>query len=206
MISVEAYRADPCGTLSIPRWKSKAFPVPANMRIVHDRDYRPDPQYADEPYFRLLHRLTDIAPEDAAFCCKTAEAADVPLMAELINRCYDDLSVTSEQLMQYRRTAVFRSDLWIIVYDAQTKACAGCGIADIDPEAGEGILEWIQVLPEHRGRGAGQFIVNELLRRMSGRAEFATVSGRIHNATHPERLYRRCGFAGNDVWHVLTQR
>ena len=61
------------------------------------------------------------------------------------------------------------------------------------------------MLPEHRGRGAGQFIVNELLRRMQGRADFATVSGKVNNATNPEGLYRRCGFTGADVWHILTK-
>ena len=176
------------------------------MRIVHDRDYLPDAHYVDEPYFRLLHPLTEMAPRDPAFCCKVAEEADVPVMAELINRCYDDLSVTAEQMMQYRRTAAFAPELWLIVYDARTKECVGCGIADIDPEAGEGVLEWIQVLPEHRGRGAGKFIVNELLRRMAGTATFATVSGRVNNGTNPERLYRKCGFTGADVWHILTQR
>ena len=35
------------------------------------------------------------------------------------------------------------------------------------PHLGE--LEWIQVLPACRGRGVGQSIVNELLRRMARR-------------------------------------
>lgn len=62
------------------------------------------------------------------------------------------------------------------------------------------------MLPEYRGRGVGQSIVNELLRRMQGRADFATVSGKVNNLTRPERLYRRCGFTGDDMWHILTQR
>ena len=82
----------------------------------------------------------------------------------------------------------------------------GCGIADFDAEAKEGVLEWIQVLPECRGRKAGQFIVNELLRRMADRAAFATVSGRVNNAASPELLYRKCGFTGDDVWHILMEK
>ena len=126
-------------------------------------------------------------------------------MAEIINRSYTDLSVTLEQLQGYRNTPAFAPDLWIIVQDAASGETVGCGIADFDSEAREGVLEWIQVLPEHRGRGAGQFIVNELLRRMQGRADFATVSGKVNNATNPEGLYRRCGFTGADVWHILTK-
>ena len=63
-------------------------------------------------------------------------------------------------------------------------------------------MEWIQILPDYRGKKLGKMIVNELLCRMK-RAEFATVSGKINNPTNPERLYRSCGFIGNDIWHIL---
>ena len=204
-MTLQAYLKDPCGTLSIPYWKNKRVTVPPFMRVVHQRDYDAAvlSAYADEPYFRLLHDLREVAP--AAFACRTAEEADLPLLAEIINRSYTDLSVTVEQLRGYRATAAFAADLWVIAL-GELGAPVGCGIADIDPEAREGVLEWIQVLPEYRGRGVGQSIVNELLRRMQGRADFATVSGKVNNLTRPERLYRRCGFTGDDVWHVLTQR
>ena len=39
---------------------------------------------------------------------------------------------------------------------------------------------------------------------MQGIAEFATVSGKVNNPTNPESLYRKCGFTGNDIWHILT--
>ena len=140
------------------------------------------------------------------YVARTATEDDLALMVELINRSYEDLSVTLEQLRDYRRTAAFAEEMWIVASDAGTLSPVGCGIADLDPDAKEGILEWIQVLPECRGRKAGQFIVNELLRRMADRAAFATVSGRVNNATSPEMLYRKCGFAGDDVWHILMEK
>lgn len=208
MITIEAYRADPCGTLSIPFWKNKGISVPPHMRIVHQRDFDASlcARYRDDPYFRLKHDLKNISTAGSdAFVCRTAQEDDLPLMADLINRSYTDLSVTEAQLRGYRATSAFAPDLWIIVCDPQTQACVGCGIADLDPEAREGVLEWIQVLPEYRGRGAGQFIVNELLRRMAPHADFATVSGRVNNETKPEMLYRKCGFTGSDVWHILIR-
>lgn len=183
--------------------------MPKGMRIVHQRDFDASScsGYRDEPYFRLIHDLTDIPADGCGrYDCTTADEADLPLMVDLINRSYTDLTVTDAQLQGYRATAAFAPDMWIIAYDAQTKACVGCGIADFDPEAREGVLEWIQVLPHCRGRGAGQFIVCELLRRMADRADFATVSGRVDNTTNPERLYRKCGFCGNDVWHILRKK
>lgn len=168
-MTLQDYLCDPCGTLSIPYWKAKTVQVPDFMRIVHERDFTPEDfaAYADEPYFRLMHDLQDIPPSDGRFTCRTAGVEDIPLLADIINRSYTDLSVTEKQLAGYRAAPAFAAELWIIVLEGQTPV--GCGMADLDIEAQEGILEWIQVLPEHRGRGAGQFIVNELLRRMQGR-------------------------------------
>ena len=68
------------------------------------------------------------------------------------------------------------------------------------------ILEWIQVLPRYRGKKIGQLTVTELLFRMIDVADFATVSGKVDNMTNPEALYRKCGFAGDDVWHILHKK
>jgi hypothetical protein len=48
------------------------------------------------------------------------------------------------------------------------------------------------------------FIVCELLRRMQGKAAFATVSGRINNPARPMALYHACGFTDPVIWHVIT--
>lgn len=207
-MTLSDYLRDPCGTLSIPYWKNKSIVIPRRMKIVHQRDFDASlcAQYTDEPYFRLRHALQQIGTAGSAFICRTATGADLPLMADIMNRSYTDLSVTVEQLQGYRQTAAFAENLWLITLDAQTGEAVGCGIADLDPEAREGVLEWIQVLPEHRRRGAGQAIVNDLLRRMAGHADFATVSGRVNNITRPEMLYRKCGFAGDDVWHILMEK
>ena len=103
--------------------------------------------------------------------------------------------------------------MWILVKESATGACVGCGIADFDPEAEELILEWIQVLPQYRQvlpqyrrKNIGTVIVKELLWRGRAYAKFATVSGKVENETKPEALYRKCGFTGNDVWHVLRKK
>ncbi len=207
-VDTSAYLSDPCGTLSIPCWKALQIRIPEHMRIVHDREFDASllTLYTDEAYFRLRHDLQQPVQAAPGYVVRTAGEADLPLMAQIINRSYTDLSVTQDQLAGYRRTPAFAEDMWILLLDARTRAPVGCGIADFDPEMREGVLEWIQVLPEARGRGAGQALVGELLRRLAGRADFATVSGKVHNPTHPERLYRRCGFTGSDVWHILTKR
>ena len=209
MLSLEAYLNDPCGTLSIPYWKNKGIILPPDMRIVHENSFDGAmlEDFTDTPYFRLLHTLEDIDTAiPAHILVKTATEADIPVIVDVINGSYEDLSVSLEQVRSFRSHPTYDSDLWILAVDRAGGAVAGCGIGEFDEEAGEGVLEWIQVLPAYRGRGIGRLIVNQLLSRMRFRAKFATVSGQIRNRTKPERLYRKCGFSGEDVWHILRRR
>lgn len=205
MIPLNEYLKNPCGTLSIPYWKNKNITAPEHIKIVHQRYYSAEdfPGFADEPYFRLIRRLENIEAFSLdGFYARTAEQEDIPLIVDLINRSYTDISVSHEQIYALTQLDVYDKNLWIIAYDKNSYA-VGCGIADLDSEAKEGVIEWIQVLPEYRGNKIGRLIVCELLRRMVGKADFATVSGKVGSASKPEILYRKCGFAGDDIWHIL---
>lgn len=104
------------------------------------------------------------------------------------------------------KSPVYCPDLWVLLKDRSTETYVGCGIADYDKDIGELIPEWIQILPQYRGRGYGYAIINYLLKKMQGKAKFATVSGQVNNPTNPEHLYRKCGFTGNDIWHILHKK
>ena len=99
---------------------------------------------------------------------RTAESEEIPLTVDLINKSYTDISVSHEQIWALTQLDVYDQNLWIIVYDKKTDSAVGCGIADFDGEAREGVLEWIQILPQYRGRKIGRLIVSELLCRMIG--------------------------------------
>ena len=179
------------------------------MKIVHGSDFRPDllERYTDEPYFRLRHSLRDIntcIPDWTIV--RTASAEDTALIARIINESYTDLSVTPDQVASFQQHPTYDARLWLLVQDCETAEIMGCGIGELDTEAEESILEWIQVLPQYRSQGVGQLIVNQLLLRMAENARFATVSGKVNNRTNPEKLYRKCGFTGSDVWHILTEK
>lgn len=209
MITVEEYLKDPCGTLSIPYWKAAKIQVPAHMRIVHHSEFSGELQkdYDDTPYFRLYHSLEHIEiPAAGEVCIEQVKENQISLLADVINACYKDLSVTAEQLENNRRTKVFDEGLWIITRNRKTGEVLGCGIADLDSEMEEGVLEWIQVLPRCRRQGIGRTIVNELLLRLKEKAKFVTVSGKVGSDSKPELLYRSCGFTGSDVWHILMKK
>ncbi len=206
-LSKAEYRSDPCRTASIPYWKAVRMPIPEDMRIVHDEVFSNHflTEYTDEPYFRLKHDLarlqTPQLPEGYAL-----RKASCREYAAHIRACYTDIGISEKDLLLYTQRRVYCEALWIAVWDENSGSIAATGIGEFDQETGEGVLEWIQVSPEHRRKGLGTFLVLELLRRMKPMADFTTVSGQCKNATSPELLYRRCGFSGQDIWHILRRK
>lgn len=180
--------------------------IPDSMKVLHNDDYNEEEchQYIDETYFRLSHELKDISvtvlPRGYSLC-----EANICDFAAHINSCYDGIGVAAEELRSYTTRPVYDAALWLAVKDDQTGEIVATGIAELDQEIGEGSLEWIQVSESHRGKGLGRYIVSELLWQMKDSAKFATVSGQCHNPANPEGLYRKCGFTGSDVWHILKK-
>lgn len=206
-ITKTQYLADPCGSASIPYWKLKSLTVPSGMVILHEREYRAEnyADYTDEAYFRLYHDLYNLrkpTPPNGFYVCK----ADALAFSAHINSCYGGIGVTEAELQAYTERTVYNASLWLAVQNDKTGELAATAIGELDTETGEGTLEWVQVSESYRGRGLGRYMVEELLYRMSGIARFATVSGKCNNLSNPERLYRSCGFMGNDVWHILTRK
>ena len=206
-MTLNTYLSAPCRASSIPYWKTKRIAIPDTILILHDADFDTSllRDYSDEPYFRLKHDLKSIPAFDLPDHY-TFSAASLSEYAAHINACYGPGCMSEEKLREYTGHPVYCRELWLAIRDARSGELVASGIGELDAEAGEGILEWIQVSPAHRGKGLGSCIVAELLRRMCGRAIFATVSGQCNNPTSPETMYRKCGFAGDDVWHILRKR
>ncbi len=207
MLNKERYLINPCRTASIPYWKAIQMQIPDHMHIVHDEAFSDTllDGYIDEPYFRLKHTLIHLAVPYLPDGFVVSEAT-CKEYAEHINECYVGLGVSESELQGYTQRKVYCPNLWLAVRDKTTGIIVATGIAELDYDIQEGILEWIQVSPGYRGIGLGKFLVLELLRRMKPMADFATVSGQCNNPTSPEQLYRKCGFAGEDIWHILRKK
>lgn len=205
-ISKNEYLLSPCRAASIPYWKAKTITVPADMCIVHQADFDESAyrNYIDEPYFRLAHDLQNLSAQKLPHGYSLYNAT-LSEFAAHINSCYSDIGITQSILQDYTARLVYDSTLWLAVRENKTNAVVATGIAELDKELGEGVLEWIQVSEQHRRHGLGKYIVWELLWRMKDKARFATVSGQRDNPANPERLYRRCGFTGSDIWHILRR-
>ncbi len=209
MISMETYKNNPCRVSSIPYWKAKRIIVPSKMKIVHDDEFDEAllAHYLDRKYFRLIHSLSNI-PEFSAAGVKLEEIHpnQIDELADMINRSYihSGIRVSAADLNSLSATQVYCPALWIgAAFDGKL---IGSIIGDFDQEVGEATIEWLQVLPEYRGSGIASALICKALKTMRVFADFATVSGDCDNPTAPEKVYRHCGFSGEDVWHILTEK
>jgi GNAT superfamily N-acetyltransferase len=156
-------------------------------------------------YFRLIHK--NAPPIDGCppgFVYQTVNPQrDVSLITSMISACYENIKISEEIVQSWMGHPVYDPRLWVWVKDINADRFAALGIADLDIRVPEASLEWIQVHPDYQSRGLGLAIVGELLRRAADEADFTTVSGEVNNPSQPEKLYRRCGFGGSDIWWLL---
>lgn len=174
-----------------------ALPVFANRNFAVRR-----------PYFRLVYedeKPDSICPAGFAIECFKPED-DIESAVNVIRACYENMMVNPEIVRNWMLHPVYDPDLWLWVIDCKTGEKAALGIAERDSHVQEASLEWIQVLSAYRGFGIGKTIVTELLSRVTDRVNFTTVSGELENVYQPQKLYRQCGFTGDDVWWLLSDQ
>lgn len=182
-----------------------------DFMVIHDEYYRQlDGRLFSytKSYFRIIHdnKETYNVELPAGFAFENVNiASEIEEVSELIGRCYEDIHPDVDTVRSWMKHPVFEKDLWVWVIDKKKDTPVALGIAEIDKMIQEGSLEWIQVLPDYQGKGLGSAVVFELLNRLKSRVAFTTVSGEVGNKTNPERLYRKCGFYGNDIWWVLRK-
>ena len=201
-MDIKDYLRDPCGTLSIPYWKAKTLTVPDSVVIVHGRDWCG--QYRNyQKFFRIKHDLKKLSPINFDYDTVSIDHQAAQLSG-MINASYahENITVSEQDILQWKQHETFREDLCVYI-NADNGKMAASGIAEYDETCREGIIEWVQVLPEYRGQGLGKKIVTVLLNRLkSVGADFATVSGNLDNTSKPLELYQKCGFTGDDVWYI----
>ena len=137
---------------------------------------------------------------------KPIEHGDLSLLCRMINDCYSDIKVTISRLESLRNAHTFCPELWLFAYDEISQNYVGSIICDFDKECREVSLEWVQVLPKYRNMKVGQTLVNQSLFAMKSFSDFATVSGKLHSPHSPLTLYKKCGFEGNNIWHILKKK
>jgi GNAT superfamily N-acetyltransferase len=201
-MNLDDYLKNPCGTLSIPYWKTKKLQILSNIEIFHRNCFEDGKNYDHvDIYFRLINDLA-VLPENNDLVKTINVENDINDLVNLINLSYqaEHIKVTQDDINRWMKHPVYDHTLWVKINIDNHMIASG--IAEFDKETKEGIIEWVQVHPNFQRKGYGKMIVNELVYRLSKMAKFITVSGNMNNLTQPEKLYRSCGFSGDDVWYI----
>ena len=133
-------------------------------------------------------------------------AQDMKELILQINHSYSNerITVNIEDVERWTNHPTYDKSLWVkMIVDG---CMIASGIAEYDENTKEGVIEWVQVMPEYQRQGYGRMIVEELLYRLSKKADFVTVSGRLYNDTNPKLLYEFCGFEGSEIWYVCYKK
>ena len=149
------YLKNPCGMLSIPYWKAEMLTVPDSIRTIHCRDWKG--QYSNsQRFFRIKHDLNDLDPITFDYDTISIDF-QAGKLSEMITACYrhDHIAVTEEDILNWKTHKTFREELCIYI-NADNGKMAASGIAEYDENCREGIIEWVQVLPEYRNNGLGK--------------------------------------------------
>lgn len=202
-INKKEYLSNPCGTLSIPYWKNEIIKISSNIEIIHKNNFKHQfNKY--QRFYRLLNKLDSIENPKMNVEMINLEI-DKAQLIEMINICYknQNISVTDSDIINFTKHPTYSDKLWIKIMEKGMMVASG--IAEYDKELNEGVLEWIQVLPEYQNKGYGKDIVNALLMKLQEiGAQFVTVSGNLDNI-NSLKLYKSCGFIGDDIWYICEK-
>lgn len=211
--SVEQYRADPGRMSSLPYHKMKEMWNFICEREMPERNLASQFEESHQRFFKLIHDLKvldiPILPHAYRFVQVFSEGDiedEISQVANLLQLCYPHMSISRDSVRSWTMTPYYDPTLWVWVED-QCGERVALGVADFDREVGESILEWIQVLPEHRRMGISTSIIRELLlRSKKAGADFAMVSGDANNPFSVETMYRKVGFFGYDYFLIKQGR
>lgn len=174
--------------------------------MVFDHQLDKSTDYDEEIYFKLSIKSEDIVEDhsNTRYDFKTVTFDEAKEVSDFINRCYESTDVTEGRVKSWMQSPLHFPQACIWITDSSTGVKQGLGIAEKDSEINEGALEWIQIHPDHQGKGLGKLLVGEMLSRMKASCDFISVSG-LTSEHAPERLYRACGFAGDRLWYVYRK-
>ncbi|MDF2686777.1 MAG: hypothetical protein K0S55_1960 [Clostridia bacterium] len=145
----------------------------------------------------LFYDFNYIPQESAS---KKYEAVDFDFNAESHFQTAADIingdengGFTPQRLKRWMAFPSFDTSLWFFVKDIEAQKLVAVGISTFHKTALETDLDWIYVLPEYQGKGAGRFLIEEIIGRSVNRSKVIRVGG-------VASFYKKCGFYDREYW------
>ena len=129
-----------------------------------------------------------------------AEQREFIEAAEVLNQCYETDNYQAKEVATWCQLPVFDNSLWLWVRSRTNNEVVGLGISTYQKSIRETYLDWIQIMPEYRGRGAGRLLVAETIKRAREKSDIIRVTGIADD------FYRKCGFVGTERWYTISKK
>lgn len=113
------------------------------------------------------------------------------IASEIINQGSDWLN--ADNIKKMTSFPSFDPSLWFFIHDKSSNELVGFCISTFDKFVKETDLDWIYIRPHHHGKGAGRYMIEEIIRRSINRSNIIRVSGTAE-------FYKRCGFYNKQLW------
>lgn len=122
MISIEDYKKNPCGSISIPYWKAEKMSIPDNIKIVHNNNFDQTMlnDYNDKKYFRLFHNLKNVPTfTNNNYTYGIISKSEINELVKMINTSYThtDVFVSTDYINGLTKTEAYCPELWIGAFD-----------------------------------------------------------------------------------------
>ena len=106
-----------------------------------------------------------------------------------------DGGYTSHRLRRWTTLPPFDPNLWFFVRDKELGTDVGVCISTYHKDVKETDIDWVFIRPSYQGKGAGRFMMEEVVRRSLNRSNVIRVGvGGV------EAFYKRCGFRERECW------
>jgi len=103
--------------------------------------------------------------------------------------------IMPDNLRKMMREPVFDPSLWMFVKDNEKDELIGIAISTYDERIKETDIEWFYILPSFHGKGAGRFLLSEIICRSRQSSDDIRVGG-------TNEFYKKCGFVEREsnIW------
>ena len=99
----------------------------------------------------------------------------------------DTIEIQKKIKRMYTSASVFDPSLWFFMVHKRTKKIIGSAISSYNESVKETDLDYIHIIPEYQGKGAGRFMMAEIIKRSLHHSDVIGVGGTVE-------FYRKCGF------------
>lgn len=120
-----------------------------------------------------------------------------------INLLSTIFTIKEQELEDYFNTPAIKDGLSVMMVDPIKNRPVALGLGSYDPIVSEGVIEYIEILPQYQNKGVEEIIVQELTDRLAKRSYFITTSVKEKSLL---KAYLDMSYTIGGKWFLLKRK